>query len=599
MRSNAKRLGAGIGLACLVSSLYAATERPWDTGPVVCYDVQAMSSFKRLPDALSPDAKRSDQLRLVAAQGEYEPASFVVAPRSDVSKFEVIPSALTNGENVIPVANVDIKVVKVWYQAGTAWYSYFGDSRRRELTPELLLKDETLIKVDTEKQENYLRVNDKYEWVSYPSGNAKEAFNYLTTPVADSKTLQPVQLNKGRNKQFWITVLVPESARAGIYRGKIQLLADGKNVGAMNLAVKVLPYKLPMPKTYYNLENPFLVTIYGSGIYDMCDRLDIPLETANVLQMKIYKNLLAHNVFNCRSDVNLAHKKDRAKQIAALENELRQMTQAGFMMKPLLSTGWSYPAGENSPDDPNYRKRIDDLAETLKKGVGHSDIYVTSWDEAGADRIRIMKEYSQYTLSKGLKLWVTVSRKHFDMASDIVGYANHGGWPDKSQADLWHSVGAKVASYAGPHTGPENPDVFRRWEGMARYKEHYDGSFNYKLYSALHSSLWQKHKANVWNDFMGGAFRGFNMAYPTTEGLIDTLAWEGFREGIDDIRYATKLKQAAAKAEDGTNQNAREAARNALTWLEALDAKRADLNAVRMEMIERIEKIAKAMGEPS
>lgn len=598
MRSKAKRLGAGVCLTCMAFSLQAAPVSPWETGPIVCYEVQALSSYKRLPNALAPDAKRSDEVRLVAAQGEYEPASFVVAPRQDVAKFELIPSALTNGKNAIPVDNVDIKVVKVWYQAGTSWYSYFGDSRRRELTPELLLKDETLVKVDTEKQENYLRVGDEYKWVSYPKDKAEEAFNYLVEPVADSKTLQPATLTKGENKQFWITVLVPENTPAGIYRGKIQLLADGKDVGAMNVAVKVLPYALPMPKTYYNLDNPFLVTIYGAGIYDICDSTGVSPEAADELQMKIYKNLLKHNVFNCRSDVTLTGSKDRAKRIALLANELKQMTKAGFMMKPLLSRGWSYPSGgEKSADDPNYTQRIDDLAATLKEGVGHSDIYVTSWDEAGASRIKVMKEYSQYTLSKGLKLWVTTSQKHFDLASDIIGYANHGGWPNKKTADMWHSVGAKVASYAGPHTGPENPDVFRRWEGMARYKEHYDGSFNYKLYSAHHSSLWQRQKGNVWNDFLGGAFRGFNMAYPTVEGLIDTLAWEGFREGIDDIRYATKLKQVAAEAEAGKNAKAQVAAKTALTWLEDTDAKRTDLNAMRMEMIAHIEKIMNAMGE--
>ena len=27
------------------------------------------------------------------------------------------------------------------------------------------------------------------------------------------------------------------------------------------------------------------------------------------------------------------------------------------------------------------------------------------------------------------------------------------------------------------------------------------------------------------------------MAYPTVDGMIDTIAWEGFREGVDDVRY--------------------------------------------------------------
>ena len=156
-----------------------------------------------------------------------------------------------------------------------------------------------------------------------------------------------------------------------------------------------------------------------------------------------------------------------------------------------------------------------------------------------------------------------------------------------------------MASYAGPHTGPENPDVFRRMEGLARYKAYYDGSFNYKYFSGLHPTLYKKYKQNVWNEFMGGSFRSMNLVYPTSSGMIDTLAWEGYREGIDDVRYATKLKQDAARAIATGKMQAVYAAKKALMWLELMDEKTADLNAVRMEMIEYILKIQTAMGGAS
>jgi len=350
------------------------------------------------------------------------------------------------------------------YQGGTAWYSYFGDSNRRELVPELLLNDETLVRVDTDKKENYLRVGDEYVWISYPKDQATEAFNYFAEPVADSKTLQPVRLKKGENKQIWVTVKVPNSCAAG-------------------------------------------------------------------------------------------------------EKDLDE-----------------------------YKARIDDLVETLVSEVGHHDIYITSWDEAGVDRIKIMRERAEYTNAKGIKLWVsTHPGRHFDLAGYCIDYANHGGWPKRENVATWHAVGAKVASYAGPHTGPENPDVFRRMEGLARYKAYYDGSFNYKYYSALHPTLYQKYKQNVWNEFMGGAFRCMNLVYPTSNGVIDTIAYEGFREGIDDVRYATKLKQEAAKAIASGDVKAIYTAKKALVWLELLDERTVDLNAVRMEMIEHILKIQATM----
>ena len=593
---------AGTGLRALLAALLMGSVAPaqdagaapaWAEGPLSCIVVPALSSIQRLPDTSSPDGRLGTLLRVVAARGEFEPASFVIAPRSDVVSLVLEASALSGDGGTIASDHVDIKVVKCWYQGGTAWYSYFGDSDRRELTPELLLHDERLVRVDREKKENYLRVGGEYRWISYPKAEATEPFIYLTEPVADSAALRPIRLKKGENKQIWVTVHVPKSAAAGLYRGTIALAADGRRVGAMDLAVRVLPFELPLPKTYYNADLDYLVTLYSTGVLDICRRLGVPREAADRQQKAIYKNLLEHNVFNCRADLALARRKDRAQAIADLRHELRMMKAAGFVMKPLISRGWAYPAGEKSIEE--YKARIDALAETLVAEVGHRDVYITSWDEAGVSRIKIMRERAVHTTANGIKLWVTTHRgRHFDLAGYCIDFANHGGWPDRERVGTWHALGAKVASYAGPHTGPENPDIFRRLEGLARYKAYYDGSFNYKYYSALHPSLYKRYKQNVWNDFMGGAFRPMNLVYPTSNGVVDTLAWEGFREGIDDVRYATRLKHDAAKAIATGKVQAVYTAKKALMWLELLDAKTADLNAARMEMIEHILKIRAA-----
>ena len=270
----------------------------WSKGPVSCYQVPAISSIPRLPDEISSDARLSSQLRVIAAKGEYEPVSFIISPRTDIAKLTLKASRLVGSGGDIPATNIDIRVVKCWYQGGTAWYSYFGDSNRRELVPELLLHDDALVRVDQEKKENYLRVGDKYEWVSYPREQATEAFNYLTAPVADSKTLRPFPLQNGKNKQVWITIEVPKSANAGIYHGKIDLVADGNNIGAMRLAVKVLPFELPMPKTYHDLDLEYLVTLYSTDVLDMCERMERSPTDSNVQFTRIFypitSSIVAH-----------------------------------------------------------------------------------------------------------------------------------------------------------------------------------------------------------------------------------------------------------------------------------------------------------------
>ena len=48
---------------------------------------------------------------------------------------------------------------------------------------------------------------------------------------------------------------------------------------------------------------------------------------------------------------------------------------------------------------------------------------------------------------------------------------------------------------------------------------------------------------SIWNDFddVADHYRDHVFAYPTTDGVIDTVQWEGWREGVDDTRYVASL----------------------------------------------------------
>jgi hypothetical protein len=146
-------------------------------------------------------------------------------------------------------------------------------------------------------------------------------------------------------------------------------------------------------------------------------------------------------------------------------------------------------------------------------------------------------------------------------------------------------MGAKIYSYATPHSGPENPDYIRRTHGFNLYKNDYDGTANYRYYG---------YRINIWNDFENGRYR-ICFVYPTSTGVIDTLHWEGFREGIDDVRYATKLRAMALEAIAAGGTKKRYAGKKALQYLALLEENCADLNAVRLEIINHILKIQKAL----
>ena len=125
---------------------------------VTWWAVPAMSGEAKLPDRDPADGEKGGVVRIVMAKEEYEPGSFVVVADSDLGKtsFELSEFRNERGQ-ALPASALDLKFVKVWYQNGNAWWSYFGDSGVR-LCPELLVNDEDLIRVDTEKKANYARL---------------------------------------------------------------------------------------------------------------------------------------------------------------------------------------------------------------------------------------------------------------------------------------------------------------------------------------------------------------------------------------------------------------------------------------------------------
>ena len=70
--------------------------------------------------------------------------------------------------------------------------------------------------------------------------------------------------------------------------------------------------------------------------------------------------------------------------------------------------------------------------------------------------------------------------------------------------------------------------------------------------------------------------------------MIDTLQWEGFREGIDDIRYATAMKRLAQEASEHRDMNVKYAGRNALKFLAFMKPTSDNMDTARLEMISRI-----------
>ncbi|MBO5958958.1 MAG: hypothetical protein J6Q65_02430, partial [Lentisphaeria bacterium] len=272
----------------LTADLAKATA--WKDAPAFYYVVPPLSDVPRLPDTFPSDGIPCGTVQIVASQGEYEPGSIVIAPMKNVDSFTLKASELRGpGGAKIPVSNIDIKMIKVWYQAGSGWYGYFADALGRTLVPEMLLNDESMVRVVPGTKDNYVRYNNQdgsvsYHWIS--ANFMVTGYSYSNQAnhglIGDAPTLQPVVLNKNEFKQYFITVRVPENVPGGFYSGDLDLVADGKVIGKAPITVKVLPFKLPAPKTNYDQNKGFYLSMYGTA-------------TRNPV---VLKNLAAHNCTN-------------------------------------------------------------------------------------------------------------------------------------------------------------------------------------------------------------------------------------------------------------------------------------------------------------
>ena len=156
--------------------------REWKNRAFVCAVVPPLSSCRHLPDELPPDGRYEDRLSIVMTPNEIGHAAFLLLPFRRESGVNISVSPLRGKSTSIPASALDLRIVKYWYQDGTAWCSYFADPLQQELVPELLLHDENLIRVDHEKKYNYLRVGDSWQWISYPEGIRYGWFNYVKAP---------------------------------------------------------------------------------------------------------------------------------------------------------------------------------------------------------------------------------------------------------------------------------------------------------------------------------------------------------------------------------------------------------------------------------
>ena len=524
-------------------------------------------------------------IKVMTAKGEFESFSILVKSLKKLDRLTVICSDLkSKSGSIIPAENVDLKSVKCWYQSGTAWYSYSQSSGTRKMTPELLLNDDSLVKVDDKLKTNFVKLRfpdgDKYWNVDDPKWNRKKRPVILPVdkfPIKDAKKLLPLILDENSLKQFWGTVKVTKQTPAGVYKGNLKVVNGKEILGQITLKVRVLPFVLPEPKTRYDLKNDFISSIFYRSRYNpKYPEGSISSEDRSLKQIAAeLKNMREHNIYNPNCYQSWGDKDALAKML-----ELRNAS--GMKGLPVYYVGFiTVTSWKNKPV--RLAERVKATAAFMKK-LGVPKYYCFGLDEAKEERLVSQLKVWELIHKAGGSVFSTGTMENLKYVADKTDIQVLSGRPEKAKAELWKAKNKnlKLFAYAWPQGGIEDPVINRRGLGMTTWLANYDGTMTYAY---MHSM------GNGWNDFDHYKYREHNYVYPTADGVISTIGLVGFREGIDDIRYATKLKLLIEENRNGPK--AKQAA-DAQAYLDGIMVNvNDDLNLVRLEIINHILKLLK------
>ena len=552
---------------------------------IVRYSVPATGEGKVLPDSLPHGAMKDAPCAIVAARGEYEGGSFVLCADEDLGKVDMKVGDLRSEDGDVFLAeNLDLTTVKVWYQNSNAWISYFQDPEL-VLCPELLLHDEDLVKVDVEKKGNWARIAGKngrmsYFWLTAPRGVHKrdvdfragridDAFHCMQEGFSDAPDFAGATLEKGKNKQFMLTACVGKNAKSGLYSGKIDVVSrkSSKLLCEVPIRLRILDFDLPDPKTYYDVGKDFMSYFceYVSMEWILSSNGN-DVELAKRQLEAILKDFARHNEITPSFGESVKYKE--------LAECCGMDFKGAFMGQMKLAP------------DAEARYAARNTARSLGRIFGSHKGMLLSWgDEYRMHVLRAIRDMVEIYHEEGFAFAVN-SQSGYAGGANIADLWWPPSYPDRNSAMKVSKYNesapdGRMGWYAMQHVGVENPAFVRRQYGMGPYLAGFSCNYNYA------------HHLQGWNDTEAGLYKPMNFVYGSGNGCIDTLAWEGFREAIDDIRYATLLKTTALKLIANGNTKARYAARVALKLLADAKGDDFDLDTFRLEMIRHIRKLLK------
>ncbi|MBA4390986.1 MAG: hypothetical protein C0399_08610 [Syntrophus sp. (in: bacteria)] len=505
-------------------------------GPV--YDIvilsDPISDDKILPKIpVMKNVLKSGVIKLEACRGEYEPVSFVI--RTGDIQLKDVEITSTHLKRINRVKNgrpetidnkfVDIRIVKSWYQSGESLRTdKHGVSApepellvaNKTLTPELLLHNDKLIDIDHTYQVNVIRD---------------------FTNINDKEKIEPFDCEIRSNKQIWITLKIPNNSKPGEYEGTIHIKPKNTNKTNIKLSLTVFPFELKPPKLYYALY--YLNALQLSKNQNLFDFKPKSSMYKDFLDIKSHG---INNVIISQRNLNLD----------VLEDVLNLKDSAGLDKDSLFFTAWPKLVTDHS----SLKKLTMDV-ETLvgftrKRNI--RKVYYYGVDELKTSLLPLERAMLKTIRQSGGLTMTATDQSFLGVIDDLLDLVIFRGPPDQRIVEAVHKKNNQIWIYGNPQGGEEKPLTYRYNYGYLLWKLKVDGAGIY----AYQGRMGQ----DPWDDFDHPKYRDHMMTYPTIDGVIPTIQWEGLREGIDDVRYLSTLIDLENNLDDSKKREIQEAIAN-------------------------------------
>jgi hypothetical protein len=510
----------GLTLTPAGTPTFDEDDHPFESGELGIWSVQAMNDTPILPTTV---AGGTLDLSVRACRGQDVPLSFCLRP-ADASTISL---SVTNPAS--PAPQVDLRWVLCWWQNRSYTYGVYDGG----LVPELLVKDPALITVVA-------------------------GANVSADPFEDAETLQAITLGASKTQQVWVLVHVPATAVTGTYVIPITVTKDGAPYDTVDVTVEVLGFELA--------PNPMRHGIYYKGTLPTLSEAQYATDMAS---------MVAHGCLypHCWQDFQITFGpvgadlfapdtiENKTARLALIHTLLDIRSAAGIVNDPLfvnrIGVAW---IGDNPTTQITLAHMIDRIVDAdtwLYDNFGIERIYFHGPDDFQSANMPTFKPYFDAIHAAGGHLYSGCMGN----SADALTYLGSSlDWPSFNGPDnspytgidtaAWHALGCHVNHYGA--TIYEQPVLHYRLRlGLGAYRAGFDGVCPYVYYEK-----WPIPLQTGWEDpitmDLNSPYKDHMVVMYTDNGIVETVQWEGYREAVNDIRFAQTLINLGGTCPDPT-----------------------------------------------